>query len=173
MESTRNPRARTTVARVAIACGTAAFLSVAWLSASADTEVYKWVDLQGRIHYSDRPPPSDGKLLSVESTPSARTHTAASAPAPVASATTTSNVPPPTLTAQTATPRFREAVAEDVANARAEQCKQATEKYQNYVRSHHLYREGPNQERIYLTETELETERLNAKREADEACAGS
>ena len=169
MHSTRNPVARRTVARAAIACGAAALLCGAWLSASADTEVYKWIDPQGRIHYSDRPPPSEGKLLSVESTPSAHAHVAASAaPAarPAVSAT-----PAPAVTPQTANPRFREQVADDVANARAEQCKAATEKYQNYIRSHHLYREGPNQERIYLTETELETERLNAKRDADEACS--
>jgi uncharacterized protein DUF4124 len=173
MHSSRNFGAKRTTARVAIACGAAAFLSCAWLSASADTEVYKWVDPQGRIHYSDRPPPSDGKLLSVESSPSAHAHVAASAPSAAASSAARAATPAPALTAANVSPRMRAAVADDVANARVEQCKAAQEKYQNYVRSHHLFREGPNQERVYLTDAELETERLNAKREADEACAGS
>jgi hypothetical protein len=173
MHSTRNPGGKRTAARVAIACGTAAFLCCAWLSAAADTEVYKWVDPQGRIHYSDRPPPSDGKLLSVESTPSARAHVAVNTASVAAASAARAATPAPALTAVNANPRMREAVADDVANARAEQCKAAQEKYQNYVRSHHLYRAGPNQERIYLTDAELETERLNAKREADEACSSS
>jgi len=171
MESIRTSGARRPAARAALACGVAAWLSCAWLTASADTEVYKWVDPQGRIHYSDRPPPAEGKLLSVEMSASARAHVSASAP-PAAVARTAS-APPAALTPQTANPRLRESVAGDVAAARAEQRKAAQDKYQNYVRSHHLYREGPNQERVYLTEQELETERLNAKREVDESCANS
>ena len=65
---------------------------------------------------------------------------------------------------------MRQTIENDVANAHAEQCKAAQDRYTMYVNSRHLYREGPNKERIYLTDAELETERLNAKREADERC---
>jgi hypothetical protein len=168
MDSTRNPGGRRSAARIALACGLAAVLSCAWLSASADTEVYKWIDAQGRIHYTDRPPPADGRLLSMEAAPgSHRAAASAAAPAPAARSSTPAAAAP----SETATDKQRETVANDVANAHAEQCKAATERYNNYIRAHHLYREGPNQERIYLTEAELETERLNAKREFDEACA--
>ena len=171
MDATRIPGPRHTARRLAVACGIAAFAATAWMSASADTEVYKWVDPQGRIHYSDRPPPSEGKLLSMESTPSVRQH--ASAPersaSPSGSAAPRANVPPPSADANA---RVRESVENDVASAHAEQCKAAQDRYTMYVNSRHLYREGPNKERIYLTDAELDTERLNAKREADERCAG-
>ena len=170
MDPTRNPGPRRSAARIALACGVAAVLSCAWLSASADTEVYKWLDPQGRIHYSDRPPPSEGRLLSIEAAPGSHKGTGNSpAPAPVARTVTTPSAAP--AANDTVTLKQREAVANDVANAHVEQCKAATERYNNYIRAHHLYREGPNQERIYLTEAELEAERLSAKREFDEACA--
>ncbi len=167
MDATRTPGKRLTAARIALVCGVAAFAASAWLSASADTEVYKWVDPQGRIHYSDRPPPSEGKLLSMESTPSAHARSGASPPP----ATVANNARPPAQTPAAQNPQLRTAVADDVANAHATQCKTAQDRYQTYVNSRHLFREGQNGERIYLSDAELETERVNAKREADEACA--
>ena len=171
MDATRMTGPRLTTGRLAVACGIAAFAATAWMSASADTEVYKWVDPQGRIHYSDRPPPSEGRLLSMESTPSARAHVAAAErPASMAGTAARGNTPPPP---PGVSPRMRETVDNDVANAHVEQCKAAQDRYTLYVNSRHLFREGPNKERVYLTDAELETERLNAKREADEACAGN
>ena len=170
MDASRNPTSRQTVRRLALACGIAAFAASAWLSASADTEVYKWVDPQGRIHYSDRPPPSEGRLISMESTPSAHAHAAAERPNPtVANNARTASTPTPAAV----NPQLRQQVDSDVASAKAGACKTAQDRYQTYVNSRHLYREGPNQERIYLSDAELDTERVNAKREADEACAGS
>lgn len=169
MDATRKAAPRHTARRLAVACGIAAFAASALMSASADTEVYKWVDPQGRIHYSDRPPPSDGKLLSMESTPSAHQHAAAER----SSAPPSSAAPRVTSPSADANPRMKETVENDVANAHAEQCKAAQDKYTMYVNSRHLYREGANKERIYLTDAELETERLNAKRELDERCGGT
>ena len=167
MHATLKAAPRHTARRLAVACGIAAFVASAFMAASADTEVYKWVDPQGRIHYSDRPPPSEGKLLSMESTPSAHQHAAAErSTAPPSSAAPRSNASP----SADSNSRMRETIENDVANAHAEQCKAAQDRYTMYVNSRHLYREGPNKERIYLTDAELETERLNAKREADERC---
>jgi hypothetical protein len=169
MDSFRTLGSRLTAKRLALVCGAAAFVASAWLSASADTEVYKWVDPQGRMHYSDHPPPSDGKLISMESAASGHSHGSAPSQPSAPAQTVARNAPPPS--APSADPRLRAAVANDVADARADQCKAAQEKYQNYIHSRHLYREGANGERIYLTDAELDTERLNAKRESDEACA--
>ena len=171
MNSSRNPASPLTARRLALVCGIAAFAASAWLSASADTEVYKWADPQGRIHYSDRPPPSEGKLISMESTPSAHAHAASERPSPkVANNVRSPPAPPP---AATVNPQLRQQVDSDVAGARAAACKAAQDRYTSYVNSRHLYREGPNKERIYLSDAELDAERLNAKRESDEACAGS
>jgi len=63
-------------------------------------------------------------------------------------------------------------VAEDIATARADQCKQARDTYQRYIQSRRLIRKGPDGEQIYLSDAEMDSERLNAKKAADEACEG-
>jgi hypothetical protein len=159
---------------MAVACGLAALIAGAFVAASADeVAVYKWIDVEGRIHYSDRPPPPDGKLISVETTAYARAHLGLierpSAPPPG---------PAPNAAKQPAagpganSPELKRAVEEDVATARAEQCKQAKDTYQRYIQSRRLIRKGPDGEQIYLSDAEMDTERVNAKRAADEACEG-
>ncbi len=158
--------ARSSLARRALVVAAVVLLGSLALPAAA--AVYKWVDPQGRIHYSDRPPPPDGKLLSIDTSPQHSTHTADTSPRAAA--------PPPTgpISGPGASPeavaRLKEAVDNDVSTVRADQCKQAQEKYQKDVRSRRLYKEGPNKERIYLSDEELETERLQAKHDVDEFC---
>lgn len=149
----------------------AAAVLLGTFSSMAGATVYKWSDGQGRIHYTDRPPPPDGKLLSIDT--SVREHYASttSAPRPAVSSPPASTTAQP-IAGQPANPQVRKAVAADVATAQADQCKQAQDRYAMYVRSRHLFHEGPNKEQVFLSESELETERVNAKREAEEACAG-
>jgi hypothetical protein len=164
-------RAGATLAqRVALAVLVAA--ASLWLAApAAASAVYKWVDPQGHIHYSDRPPPPEGKLLSIEDAPHSQPMTAhaANSPGPASSA------PPPPAAARPQTPaaqaQLKATVAEDVATTREQQCKDAKSRYDNYVRSRRLFKEGPDKERIYLSDAEIETARVNAKRELDEFCA--
>ena len=144
-------------------------LALAAVSTPADAAVYKWVDPQGRLHYSDRPPPPEGKLVSVDLT--ASVHAVLNTPQmPPPAAPTPSPRSGPATPEQEA--RLKQAVDADVDSKRSEECKQAKERYANYVRSRRLYREGPNKERIYLTDAELETERVNARREQEDACRG-
>jgi hypothetical protein len=138
---------------------------------TADANVYKWKDVQGRIHYTDRPPPPDGTLISIEPTWYARRDGSAPSRATAPAATPSSSAPDaPTPAAEAA---LRNAVQNDVANTRTEQCKKAQERYQNYIVSRRLFKEGEKGERIYLTDAELTEARLNAKREMDEACAAA
>jgi len=168
---TRAPASRSSLARRALAVAGLVVLGALALPAAA--AVYKWVDPQGRIHYSDRPPPPEGKLLSVDSSAQ---HSRGDRPpeAPRAAASTTGAAPPAPMAGPAATPeaaaRLKQTVDNDVSAAQAEQCKQAQERYQNYVHSRRLYKEGPNKERIYLSDQELETERLQAKHDVDELC---
>jgi len=144
-----------------------------WLAApAAASAVYKWVDPQGHVHYSDRPPPPEGKLLSIEDAPHGRptTDRVANAPGPASSAPPPAGAAKPQATAAAQT-QLKAAVAEDVATTREQQCKDAKSRYDNYVRSRRLFKEGPDKERIYLSDAEIEAARVNAKREVDEFCA--
>jgi len=64
----------------------------------------------------------------------------------------------------------RSAVQKDVGAARAEQCKQAKEKYQKAVEARRVYRMNAAGEREYLTDAETDQARLNARLEMERSC---
>jgi len=140
-------------------------------TALADT-VYKWVDSGGQVHYSDLPPTEQGaKLLGVyerdmvlDANGQPLDDTSANEPADT---TPPAESTPPADTADAVT---RQQVREDVAKARAEQCKQAQQRYQTYIQSQRLYRTLPNGERQYLSDEELTKARIEAKQEVDKLC---
>ena len=143
--------------------------ALALIAAPALADVYKWMDAQGRVHYTDRPPPTDGKLVSVETGGGTRGQHASPAPAAAPAPANAPQLPPPSP-AEAA--RLRKTVDADVAGARAEQCKAAQEHYQKYVTSRKIFREGANKERVYLSDAEADAERVNARRDVEELCSG-
>jgi len=56
-----------------------AFCAALTLSAVASAAVYKWVDAEGRVHYSDRPPSEEAQIVSIISRPTNRERLAARA----------------------------------------------------------------------------------------------
>ncbi len=64
----------------------------------------------------------------------------------------------------------RTAVQKDVSAARAEQCKQAKEKYEKSVEARRVYRLNSAGEREYLTDAEADQGRLNARLEMERSC---
>src|SRR5205814_5741289 len=64
----------------------------------------------------------------------------------------------------------RQAVQKDVAATRAEQCKQAQDKYQKAVAARRVYRLNKAGEREYLSDAEMEQARVNARLEVDRTC---
>ncbi len=140
------------------------------LTASAGT-VYKWVDTQGQVHYTDRPPSAaDARVIAVYEEHSGEAEPTADSPPgdePPADAEGADDASP-----AAETPPTREQVAavqQDVAKLRAERCKKAQDRYKSYVESQRLYRMKDGK-REYLTEAELTAARANAKRDVDENC---
>ena len=64
----------------------------------------------------------------------------------------------------------RQAVQKDVAANRAEQCKKATERYQRSITARHAYRLNDAGQREYLTDAQIDQERLDARHEMDQFC---
>lgn len=69
--------------------------------------------------------------------------------------------------------RSAQAVQKDVSAARATQCKDAQEKYQKSVEARRVYRMGKDGEREYLSDTEADQMRLNARLDMEKACGKS
>jgi hypothetical protein len=131
----------------------------------ASAVVYKWVDAQGKVQYGDRPP--DGvhaELVEGLGTSHGTQQVAASAPRPSPS--------PPTLGNAAPAPSEKEkkAVDQDVEATRQKQCAEAQDRYKKLIEGRHLYITGENGEKQFLTSEQIDTERLNAKRDVDSLC---
>jgi Domain of unknown function (DUF4124) len=135
---------------------------IAW-SGMASAVVYKWTDAQGKVQYGDRPP--DGVHAEVVELLVA--HNAATRTAPAAAASAAKNAVVP------ASPKDAEeknAVAQDVAQTRDKQCTEAQDRYKKLIEGRRLYKTGPDGERQFMNSEQIDTERLNAKRDIDTIC---
>lgn len=133
---------------------------IAW-SGMSGAVVYKWVDAQGKLQYGDRPP--DGVHAQVVEM--LGNHAARSAPAKSDSVPTANSAGKPQDDDAT-----KKAVEGDVEQTREKQCADAQDRYKKLIEGRRLYKPGPNGERQYLTSDEIDSQRVNAKREADEIC---
>lgn len=134
---------------------------IAW-SGMASAVVYKWVDAQGKVQYGDRPP--DGVHAEVVELLIAHTASArSSAPTP-APAANSAAAPAAKDT------DVKKTVAQDVAQVRDKQCAEAQDHYKKMIEGRRLYKTGPDGERQFMTSEEIDTERLNAKRDVDNIC---
>jgi hypothetical protein len=134
---------------------------IAW-SGMASAVVYKWTDAQGKVLYGDRPP--DG--VHAEVVELLVSHASRGAP------TKTETSQPP-KTAANAPPKDnadKKAVDEDVAQTRDKQCTEAQDRYKKLIEGRRLFKTGPDGERQYMNSQEIDTERLNAKRDIDAIC---
>ena len=134
---------------------------IAW-SGIASAVVYKWVDAQGKLQYGDRPP--DGvhaEVVELLISHSGSSRSATSTTAPVARSAS----PPAAKDADD-----KKAVAQDVAQTRDKQCTDAQDRYKKLIEGRRLYKTGPDGERQFMNSEEIDTERLNAKRDIDNIC---
>jgi hypothetical protein len=137
---------------------------LAW-SGMAGAVIYKWVDAQGKLQYGDRPP--DGvhaEVVELLGTHMARS-AAAKAPESARTLRTTNRDQPNQDDAGA-----KNAVANDVAQTREKQCADAQDRYKKLIEGRRLYKTGADGERQYLTSEEIDSERLNAKRDLDATC---
>ena len=125
--------------------------------------VYKWMDRDGQVHYTDHPPrAADAKVIAV-------IQQATGVAEGGGEATDTTDTAPAAPEAAATSAEMMKAVQADVARTRAEQCKKAQERYKNYVESYRVYREQDGK-REYLNAKELDEARLRARQDVDTYC---
>lgn len=136
---------------------------IAW-SGMAGAVVYKWIDAQGKLQYGDRPP--DGVHAEVVEFLGAHPgHAAAARPDDASSAARTAAASPPSDDSTA-----KKAVDADVAQSREKQCADAQDRYKKMIEGRRLFKTGANGEREYLSSEEIDSERVNAKRDVDAIC---
>lgn len=141
-------------------CPALIFLAV--LPAMA-ADVYRSVDENGTVVYSDRPDREGTERVFI-----ATARPAPAARAPAASPSTQAQTPPAPGENETLHGEIlQEPSADELAQQRAQNCSIAQQRAEQYRVAHRLYRTLPDGEREYLTDAELDQAR--AKAEADVA----
>jgi hypothetical protein len=142
-------------------------LTVAGTASIARADVYRWVDEQGVAHYTDQWVP--GSQLIKSNKPHAFNPDAAPQPKPdeQKKAVAAGNQASKQLNQDAAA----KAVKEDVAKARAEQCKKAQERYQQAIHARRIYKSSNGgEDRDYMSDEEADAYRLKARNEVQDLC---
>ena len=127
-------------------------------------EVYRWIDDEGNVIYSDRPTNAAGIELVIIEGPRVATQSA--------SAATTQRAPrvaanQPAVSEVT-TERER---VEPTPEERAQNCATAEQRSETYDVSHRLYRNAPSGEREYLNDAEIDEARARAAADVATWCS--
>jgi hypothetical protein len=140
-----------------------------WLPlAAALADVFKSVDAQGHVQYSDTPTPG-AQLVRMNSQ---RVPIQATA-SPAASTSRTSGTASQSgdqVHQQLEQEAAAREVQNQVAQTRADQCKQATDIYNQSVQARRIYTTGPDGAREFLPDDEAAKARIAHKVEMDAAC---
>lgn len=146
----------------------------ALLPATAQAQ-WKWRDADGRIQYSDRPPPASVPERNILSRP-ASPPPGSLAPAPTATPASAASAPPPGRAASGAAAgqdpellaRRRQAEAQEAARRRAEEEKLARQRLENCQRARDYLRSLDSGQRIARTNAQGEREFLDDAQRAAE-----
>jgi hypothetical protein len=163
---------RSILVRVGVVCLCAA----AGTALAQDAGVYKWVDANGTVNYSDQPPAGTAaEALPIRSRRSTSAAAANRGARPATEATTaTADDPDAAADAAGDEADPAGAVGDDERDQllaqRQNNCKLAKQRMTSYEQARRIYRPGPGGERVYLTDDELDAERATARVAVAEWC---
>jgi hypothetical protein len=135
------------------------------LQAAAHADVYRWVDAQGGVHYSDRWVPGS-TLVKVDKSKSDPESMAARR-VTEQNKIATSNV---AVSDQQAQANAAKTVQQDIAKTREEQCKQATERYDKAIQARRIFKTGKDGAKEYVSEAEADAYRAQTLVNKQAAC---
>ena len=142
----------------------ALFLILA-VAGTASSQIYKWTDEDGNVHFTDKPVEGDAERVAIQSrrTDAERVQAQVQARAEAAARAAEEEA-----AAQPQGPTAEELQAR--AEQRAEQCAKYRERLQRFVQSRRIYREDENGERVYLSEEEMQKAREDVENKVQEYC---
>jgi len=128
-------------------------------------DVYRYVDSQGGVHYTDTWVPGS-TLIKVD-------HHQKGAESNAAAGRASQNktvIAGERASVEVARANDQRAVQTDVAQAREQQCKQAQENYNKAIQSRRIYKSDKDGAREYLTDTDADAYRLQLRTDMQTAC---
>lgn len=126
----------------------------------ARADVFRWVDSDGIVHYSDEWVPGSVVIKTV------KPHPESSAAASGASTASVSN----RVSQQVSDQENARAMQQDVARVRDTQCNFARQRYMKAIESRRVYKEGKDGERDYMSDAEADAYREQARKDVQAAC---
>jgi hypothetical protein len=138
-----------------------ALAALAAVVTAAHADVYKTVDAQGQVHYSDQWSPG-AELIKGD-----RSRIAPAPPADTPAPSNSNAAPDPTKAAA-------KQVQSDMEALRAEQCKQLKDQYDKVIHARRIYQPNTDSSapKQYMSDAEADAERVKTRQAMDEACAG-
>lgn len=151
-----------------LAIATAAIITVIAANAVFASDIYKWTDEDGNVHYGDRPNgEQQPERVAIDSSPTDTAQLQAAADARAKSQAAKAEAE--TAAAEAAGPSEDDLQAE--AAERAQKCATFRARMQNFVTSRRLYREDENGERVYLDEAQTLAAREKVEKQINEFCS--
>lgn len=143
----------------------ASILSLAAAGAVFASDIYKWIDDEGNVHYGDRPVGAEPERLAIASRPTdpARIQMQAEARAEARARAAEEKA-----AEQAGGPSPEEEKA--AADERAAKCATLREQMQRFVTSRRIYREDEAGERVYLDEEEMQATRQRTEEQLVKYC---
>ncbi|HNP37848.1 MAG TPA: DUF4124 domain-containing protein [Woeseiaceae bacterium] len=138
---------------------TAAVLGTSYCSAS---EIYRYTDAEGEVHYVDRPSGVPGEeVMAISSRPSTPSQTQARSRNSSSGQDTVEEPQPETMTR-----------AQRAAHAKQQelQCQKLRDQLESYMNSRRLYREDEAGEREYLDDAEIDEARNKVAEQIAQTC---
>ncbi len=133
------------------------------LASVAQADVYRWTDSTGVVQYSDKWVPGSVLVKTDKNHVATPDEVQSASATPAASGADRANE----LVKQQQDKRLVDA---DVAKSRAEQCKQAREKYDKAVSSRRIYKEGANGAKEYISDADADAYRLQLLNTRKQLC---
>ena len=141
----------------------AGFLLGTQLVAQAD--VYRWVDGQGRVQYSDRWVPGSQLVKVDKDKPDAE----AAAARRIAEQGNL-RASDATLASQKSQENAARTVRQDVAKTQEEQCKKATERYDKAIQARRIFKTAADGTKEYVSDADADAYRAEALLDKEAAC---
>ncbi len=136
------------------------------LLGAARADIYRSVDAQGHVQYSDTPSP--GAELVYSGDPRSASSSSAPEPSKLPSWAQRSEQISQSIASQAAA----RAVERDTTDAHSKQCQTARQMYQQSIQARRLYKMGEDGERHYMSDDEAGEQRVKYTLAMDTACEG-
>lgn len=139
--------------------------SVAFGASAMASEIYKWTDEEGNVHYEDRPTVDDVERVAINSSPTSNSSVRASENARRARQSAREDA-----IAKRDEEERKAAEVAQIAAEREQKCQESRNRMENYLQARRLYREDESGEREYLDDTQVMEAREQAQEDIQAYC---